>query len=160
MGGTKIDPGSKCICNPQACAGVLHGKAFMCPVSSSLSSPSVAWLYIQRCASLTTKTSPFATRSTEELQVSEPKTSRKLPGTPSGSSKVRMRDLKRKRVDAPRVPTLEDVHPHTTWSMCVRVYHKFHVERLAVGRKRLSMVLLDEKSVTTKFCSPWQRTGI
>ncbi|XP_062220223.1 replication protein A 70 kDa DNA-binding subunit B-like isoform X3 [Phragmites australis] len=58
---------------------------------------------------------------------------------------VRMRPLKRKRVEAPRIPTLEDVHPYTTWSMCVRVYHKFHAERFAVGRKRLSMVLLDEK---------------
>uniref|UniRef100_A0A0A9CT41 Uncharacterized protein n=1 Tax=Arundo donax TaxID=35708 RepID=A0A0A9CT41_ARUDO len=33
--------------------------------------------------------------------------------------------VKRKRVKAPRVPTFEDVHPFTRWSMCVRVYHKF-----------------------------------
>ncbi|KAL6660905.1 hypothetical protein ACP70R_000289 [Stipagrostis hirtigluma subsp. patula] len=60
-------------------------------------------------------------------------------------AKVRMRSLKRKRVEAPRVATLEDVHPHTRWSMCVRVYHKFHVERFAVGKKSLRMVLLDTK---------------
>ena len=63
---------------------------------------------------------------------------------------VKMWNLKRKRVDAPHVPTLEDMHPYTTWSMCVRVYHKFHVERFAVGRKRLSMVLLDEKVILTR----------
>ncbi|KAL6634795.1 hypothetical protein ACP70R_027466 [Stipagrostis hirtigluma subsp. patula] len=56
-----------------------------------------------------------------------------------------MNSLKRKRVEAPRVPTLEDVHPYTRWNMCVRIYHKFHVERFAVGRKKLNMVLLDEK---------------
>ncbi|TVU45725.1 hypothetical protein EJB05_05222, partial [Eragrostis curvula] len=75
----------------------------------------------------------------------EPRRRLQYPGGAEQQRQVRMRDLKRKRVDAPRVPTLEDVHPHTTWSMCVRVYHKFLVERLAVGRKRLSMVLLDEK---------------
>jgi hypothetical protein len=53
--------------------------------------------------------------------------------------------LKRKRVEAPRIPTFEDVHPHTSWTLCVRVFHKFHVERIAPGRKRLYMVLLDEK---------------
>ncbi|KAL6842449.1 hypothetical protein ACP4OV_027684 [Aristida adscensionis] len=58
---------------------------------------------------------------------------------------VSMRPSKHKRVEAPRIATLEDVHPHTRWSMCVRVYQKFHVERFAVGEKRLSMVLLDTK---------------
>lgn len=57
----------------------------------------------------------------------------------------KMRLLKRKRVEAPRIPTLEDVHLYTRWNLCVRVYHKFHVERLSPGRKRLNMVLLDEK---------------
>ncbi|KAL6839175.1 hypothetical protein ACP4OV_031066 [Aristida adscensionis] len=61
------------------------------------------------------------------------------------ASLVRMRSLKRKRVEAPRVPTLEDVHASTLWSMSVKIYHKFHVERFATGQKRLSMVLLDQR---------------
>jgi hypothetical protein len=64
-----------------------------------------------------------------------------------------MRGLKRISVDAPCMPTFEDVHPHSTWSMCVRVYHKFHVERFAVGRKRLNMVLLDEKVMLAHLTS-------
>jgi hypothetical protein len=58
--------------------------------------------------------------------------------------------MKPKRVNAPPIPTFEDLHPHTTWSMCVRVYHKFHVETFAVGKKRLTMVFLDEKVLPTQ----------
>ncbi|KAJ1259915.1 hypothetical protein BS78_10G192300 [Paspalum vaginatum] len=54
-----------------------------------------------------------------------------------------MGSLKCKRVEAPRIATLEDVHPHT-WTMCLRLYHKFHSEMFAPGRKRLYMILLDE----------------
>ncbi|CAL5023162.1 unnamed protein product [Urochloa decumbens] len=57
----------------------------------------------------------------------------------------RLRVPKRKRVEAPRIATLEDVHPSTLWGMCVRVFHKFHVEVFAPGRKRLYIVLLDQK---------------
>jgi len=57
------------------------------------------------------------------------------------------RSLKRKRVGAPRIPTFEYVHPNTKWTLCVRVFHKFHVERFAPGRKRIYMVLLDEKVI-------------
>ncbi|KAL6911707.1 hypothetical protein ACP4OV_000512 [Aristida adscensionis] len=70
-----------------------------------------------------------------EQKVSEQKACR---GASLDNSKG-IRPLKRKRVEAPRIATLEDVHPHTRWSMCVRMHHKFHVERFAVGEKRLSM---------------------
>jgi hypothetical protein len=52
---------------------------------------------------------------------------------------------KRMRVEAPRTATLEDVHPYTLWGMCVSLFHKFHVEVFAPGRKRLYIVLLDQK---------------
>ncbi|XBJ24461.1 hypothetical protein VPH35_002338 [Triticum aestivum] len=32
---------------------------------------------------------------------------------------------------------------HTKWSLCLRVYHKFHIERIGFGRKRLNLVVLD-----------------
>jgi hypothetical protein len=67
------------------------------------------------------------------------------------------RSLKSKRVEAPRILTFEDVHPYTKWTMCVRVYHKFHIERFGPCRKRLDMVLLDENvipmSTFTFICS-------
>ncbi|PNT71450.1 hypothetical protein BRADI_2g27752v3 [Brachypodium distachyon] len=46
--------------------------------------------------------------------------------------------MKRQRVCAPRIPTLKDVHHCTRWSLCLRVYHKFHVERIGHGRKRVN----------------------
>jgi hypothetical protein len=58
-----------------------------------------------------------------------------------------MRSLKHKRVEAPRISTFEDVHPYTKWTMCIRVYDKFHIERFGPGRKRLDMVLLDENVI-------------
>ena len=60
-----------------------------------------------------------------------------------------MRPLKRLRVEAPRVPTFGDFHPSTKWSIGVRVYHKYHVETFAPGRKRLTLVLLDEQVMFT-----------
>ncbi|KAF0905673.1 hypothetical protein E2562_008755 [Oryza meyeriana var. granulata] len=57
-----------------------------------------------------------------------------------------MRSLKHKRVEAPRAPTFSDVHPSSRWSLGVQVYHKYHVERFAPGRKRLNLVLLDEQA--------------
>jgi hypothetical protein len=33
--------------------------------------------------------------------------------------------------------------------MCIQVYKKFYVKRFSVSRKRLSMVLLDEKVLLT-----------
>ena len=51
--------------------------------------------------------------------------------------------MMRKRVDVRRVPTLKGVHPHTKWSLCLRVSHKFHIERIGFGRKRLNLVVLD-----------------
>jgi hypothetical protein len=55
--------------------------------------------------------------------------------------------FKCKRDNASCISTLKDVHPYTTWSMYIQVYHKFYVERFSVARKRFSMVLLDEKVI-------------
>ena len=60
--------------------------------------------------------------------------------------------MMRNRVDARRLPTLRDVHPHTKWSLFLRVYHKFHIERIGFGRKRLNLVVLDtEVKLGTSF---------
>ncbi len=66
----------------------------------------------------------------------------------------KMRPLKRKRIEEPRIATLEDVHPHTKWNMCVRLYHKFHVENFAPSTKRLYMVLLDERVLLFQHSIP------
>ncbi|KAL6647870.1 hypothetical protein ACP70R_015307 [Stipagrostis hirtigluma subsp. patula] len=99
-------------------------------------------LYIQLSVPpLSSRLHPFATEGRRTGGVG--RCSRSLSKLPPPF--VRMNSLKRKRVEAPRIPTLEDVHPYTTWNICVRIYHKFHVERFAVGRTKLNMVLLDEK---------------
>ena len=64
-----------------------------------------------------------------------------------------MRPLKHKRVEAPRVPTLKDVHSYTKWSLCVQVYHNFHVQIIGVGRKKLNLVLLDEQVMFVRIFS-------
>jgi hypothetical protein len=54
-----------------------------------------------------------------------------------------------KRDNASYIPTFKDMRPYTTWNMCIWVYQKIYVERFSVSRKRLSMVLLDEKVILT-----------
>ncbi|XP_062195878.1 uncharacterized protein LOC133899016 isoform X1 [Phragmites australis] len=120
---------------------------------SSSSAPPISILLLVPFHLQVTTTTTNAARTVRRTRSRKARSARRTPrcrfgivhSAVEGDTEVRMRPLKRKRVEAPRVPMLEDVHPYTTWSMCVRVYHKFHAERFAVGRKRLSMVLLDEK---------------
>jgi hypothetical protein len=46
--------------------------------------------------------------------------------------------------------TFKDMQSYTTWSMCIQVYKKFYVKRFSIDRKRLSILLLDEKVILTQ----------
>ncbi|BAF26176.1 Os10g0186800 [Oryza sativa Japonica Group] len=91
----------------------------------------------RRCTSISATFGPDRRRRSMSVQV--------LYGVLHHSLNPRMGSLKRKRVEALPVPTFSDVHPRGSWSLGVRVYHKYHVERFAPSRKRLNLVLLDEQ---------------